>query len=543
MGGPGAEAGGASGARRRSDLPVWLAGFALLLALVSLAYVARLQFGPLKHLPLDLDELHFTSCAARKAAAGALSTASCHDNKGPLISLLHQAIQDPAQPYDGLRIKLAAFGLLLVVAGQCAWLAWRMAGVPAALLAAALVIGALAPAPNLFGLKPDLLGLSFLLGALTLLTTSKAPGPWLQQYLCGVLLGLAALSKQTCAFIYPFLVLWTTARGPAGSAGRLRSALISSACIGSGLVTPMLLAGLIFAAQGQGEGYLASLFLYPSVYGQASPFAPVTAWAWRSVDLLMLLSNQPFLLLTFLAGLIVLLLPTKRGGLAWTEPLALLVTVALVHCAVLWIAPVLFPQHVVLPWIPMAIVGGVLAARFWQDSRAEGSRAAQVLVLALVLAASVSATVQTLKRNDAAGRPIPGDTLSRDDGQLRYAYVLGMWHHLYVTGRLVPASQVMFPWALPGVPAFWAYTPPAPGSVKRRLLDEVQQHNLRQLFDDFARTPPETIVLVHAYSRASDSARLSDVPGLDDYIARHCAYQSEIADDRGKPGSVYRCRR
>jgi len=194
-----------------------------------------------------------------------------------------------------------------------------------------------------------------------------------------------------------------------------------------------------------------------------------------------------------------------------------------------------------LPWIPMSIVGGVLAARFWQDSPSEGSRSAQVMILAFELAASLSATIQTLKRNDAVGRPIPGDTLSRDDRQVRYAYVLGMWHHLYVTGNLVPASQVMFPWALPGVPGFWAYTPPAAGSMKRRLLDEVQQHNLRQLFDDFGKTPPEYIVLVHAYSRASDSTRLSDVPGLDEYIGRHCVYQGDIADDRGKPASVYRC--
>ena len=62
-----------------------LAG-ALGMAILSLLYIAAIEFGPLAHLSLGDDDIFFAVCAARGTAVGEIPISGCHDSKGRALS-------------------------------------------------------------------------------------------------------------------------------------------------------------------------------------------------------------------------------------------------------------------------------------------------------------------------------------------------------------------------------------------------------------------------------------------------------------------------
>ena len=106
--------------------PAWRSvGVMLALAVVSLAYVALLEFGRWRDHAIQVDELYFSACAARGLTVGQFPIAGCHDNKGPMILLIHQLVQMASSTYDLVAIKVAAYAVVLLVAGAAAMLAHR----------------------------------------------------------------------------------------------------------------------------------------------------------------------------------------------------------------------------------------------------------------------------------------------------------------------------------------------------------------------------------------------------------------------------------
>ncbi len=135
----------------------------------------------------------------------------------------------------------------------------------------------------------------------------------------------------------------------------------------------------------------------------------------------------------------------------------------------------------------------------------------------------------------------PENTPMVERAEGAFAYVLGVWPAFYVYNGLVPASDVISPWALPGAPGNWFFTPPAPDSFRGRMLSYVQNRSLPRLFDDFARTPPSYILVLDVMARHGTSGRVTDVPGFDAYLSTHCAYARSITDDKRGLARLYRC--
>lgn len=503
--------------------------FAALATLACLLYVAWQQFGALRHQHLQVDELFFGACASRGLIDGLATVAGCHDNKAPLIYLLHGLIQSVSHPFDALPLKLTSGLLLAAIATLAAVIARRAAHSQphlAALATTILLMAALVPNPSLLAVKTELLGMLFVLMALALaprerIRTRHALG-------IGLALGLALMSKQSYLFLLP-IGIWLVWRASRNESQRRRGGL--QLAHAAGLALPFALLAALFAANGRLQEFLGTTFLYPAVYGDsAAPPSLFKALLWRSTAVSEFLQFTPIhIALVLLAGLAI-----KDKATSTPQQRSLLMACGLA-LVILLVAPVLFNYHVIPFWILASIIGGVALA----DAHAAGGRST-LFAAAALLAAALLGLGMTLRQNSGLAQP---DTLaaSLEPSAGRYAYVLGMEPAFYARG-FIPASSVQFPWALPGTPGTWAYRPPAPGSWVYEVLQAQQQRNLAQLYQDFARTPPAYIVTTDLYARSAGSQKYTDVPQLDDYLARHCEHQGDIADSRGHPGHLFACR-
>ncbi len=127
--------------------------------------------------------------------------------------------------------------------------------------------------------------------------------------------------------------------------------------------------------------------------------------------------------------------------------------------------------------------------------------------------------------------------------QAAYGYVVGTWPEFYVQSGLIPASGVLYPSALPGAPATWAYEPPDPSTRKGARLAALQAGNAEQLLSDFVATPPRYILVNPSMAKAPASVRSTDIGVIEGYLAKHCSDSGEHAmnDREYRMGKLYVC--
>lgn len=519
----------------------WQVPLALLLLLLAVAPVLvllRFEFGPVATEPIAIDELYFMSCAARGLAVGEVPVAGCHDTKAPLVFLAHQLVQPSAAAYDIARVKLAAFavcGLLVALAGL---LAWRMYGWLAAVLASASLLAVFGSDGYLLALKTESIGSVFLLLALLALGwRARGPEPW-QVAMSGVLLGLALMSKQSFVFALVPVGLWLLVREWWQTPVRPLRALLLSGLLGACALLPMAGLGLLFIRLGTFDEFVASTFVYPRVYAGA----PVGNWgqhlAWKAGGLGGFLLSVP--LVTGLAAAALLRPMASRISAPSSGQIWLVAAAAAGMVGLLLVAAVQFSYHLLPAWVLLSVLAGGAAACWMEDARDRGQLRLTVglLVLAFGLQGIASWSSNGGKKGAASEfRHVP--VLPQEGGGV--AYVVGTWPAFYVGNRLVPASGVMYPNALPGAPPSWAYRPPDPATSKGRELIARQEVNAQRLLLDFQRTPPRYVMVVDSASRAIDSTRWTDIPVLETYLRLRCVPDRWVPGPVQKQGTLYRC--
>lgn len=513
----------------------------LVLALGSVAYLARLHFSFWKHEAIQIDELHFASCAARGLTAGQFPVAGCHDNKGPLIYAVHQLVQYASAPYQLQAVKTVAFGLVLMVAGAAAWIAARLAGRIAGMVSAALVLLSLAANPSSMALKTETLGMLFCLGSIGLLLHGHAR---MRAVLgSGFLVGLAVMTKQTYAVLGLLLAAWLAVAGALDPALRWRRALLQALAWSMTALLPFLGLLAIYRWDDRLPEFLSTLFIYPLAYGPAQAPSLSARWTAAVGTLLSQMSAMPLIVTLWVVGL--LQLPRGRGPAGDRGPpgRGLLVACASALVIGIFASPMVFDYHAVPLQIVLAVSAGVavsdIAAQL-PDRPAQSGRlllGTALLVPALFMAWAVwrhngpgslqRAVAPTLVPNAVAGE---------------YAYVLGSWPQFYTDNRLFPASGVMYPWALPGTPPSHRHRLPPPGSTAHALLAWAQQHAASQIQEDFRRTPPRYIAVMHVFAGTSDAAQLSGVPAIGDYLRAHCVPEPlRVTSHWRHETSLFRC--
>ncbi|MBC7992380.1 MAG: hypothetical protein H7Z15_03950, partial [Rhizobacter sp.] len=330
-----------------------------LLAMATFANQAMIELGVLRAQALQVDETYFAACAARGTAIGEYPPAGCHDNKAPLIFLAHQAVQWLATPYDIAAIKQAAFALVLSVAGLAAWLAWRLSppktAVFAALSAAALVVQALLGVDvSLMALKTEMIGIAFVLMSLLVCLPRAglvSAGRWA---LAGVFAGLAVMSKQTFALSAFALVGWGAFTALQAPSQQRKAAMTKCVCLVVGLCTPLIVLLTWFALDGRVDEFLASIFLYPSVYGSPpTTDSAIKRAIWRFAHILHTLSLSPLVLACFCIGSVAVFARVGESvdgeSRAHTAPglIGIVIPTTFAMLSVTLIAPIFFDFHLV----------------------------------------------------------------------------------------------------------------------------------------------------------------------------------------------------
>lgn len=569
--------------------PAWPGALLMLaLALLSLANLAWLEFGRWRGQAIQVDELYFAACAARGLAEGQFPVAGCNDNKGPVIFLVHQLAQWGGAPYDLAAIKVAAYATVVLLTAAVGWLAGLLGGALAAVAASALLLSALAASGSDLALKTETFG--GLLLVLSLISLHARPGrrPRWALLLAGVLLGLAALTRQTYAFAWPALLLCLFLKVRAEAPPRPGRAFLGDAAwLSTGSAAPVALFALLFAARGQLVEFVATTFIYPSVRGVPDATPALQALRWLVGDMMSSLGAKPVLCTAFVLQAMTILRGAGIAGRAGAvgsgttngatngigrpprdSQLPVLLAAATMLAVVL-VSPSAYRYHLIPGVILMAVLAGIAVARLG-ESLPSGSEAAagsggaapmsgsgaslrtQTVTVILVVPAALMAVTSWFGHggiddtNRRAASRAADAVLSAQDrepsaGGRQHAYVLGMWPGFYVHNGLTPATNVMFPWALPGAPPNGMYGPPAAGTTRAAILAWAHRHMEAAIEDDFRRTPPRFIVLVHEMSRSPDSDRTTDVVVISRYLAQHCRFDRPLTAPNELNGSLFRC--
>lgn len=529
---------------------VLVPALALALALLALALLLRLEFGPWKNEPFAVDELHFAVCAARANAVGEFPAAGCHDNKAPLVYAVHQAVQAVHGPYPVRAIKLWALGLVALVLLGVVALAARGATTPWAAAGAGMVGAALALQPMtadapLLGLKTETLGMAFVFPGLVASAASARAQGWRRSGLAGLAglaFGLAIATKQTHALVPVFVACSLMAcLGSTSRALDFARAALPAATLGC--VLPLGALAALFALQGRLPEFLGNLLIYPAVYGGPAEGDAMQRAAWKGAALASDLARTPAPALLALAGAVMAWsqrprLWTEEEAAAWGAVAALLLGIAL--------SPIYFAYHLLPVWLLLAALGGLAWARLARSPASpSASSAALPATLLLVLAALHASQVWWTEGGRRAGRPDAGATPAMTADALagsRTGWVLGMWPEFYVQRGLLPASGILYPWALPGTPDNPLFRRPDPTSPWAPWLASAQARNLAQLYRDFEHTPPDVVALVEPLARHPGSARQADVPGLDRWLMQRCVEAPPLRDGNGRPTRLFDCR-
>ncbi|WP_422013830.1 hypothetical protein [Roseateles sp.] len=501
-----------------------------LMTLLALALAVRNELGDRLDLPLQWDELFFLTCTAREQVEGGMPWAGCHDNKGPLIYVLYALLLNPEQLYDMARLKYAAFGFSAAILAAGSALAWRAGGRWAAFIFLSLLGLHWASSPVLMALKTEQLGMLLMLLGLVVLPTLIGASGRDRPLLAGVLFGLSLLAKQV--FVIPLVVLviglWATA---AAQRVKLSVWMLAGVCL------PFVFSLAYFWQAGRLEDHLASLVLHVTMYASPDPATFIQRWSWRFGGLAVALTSYPVF-----GSLLALLAAGLALRWRWMCSLApaglLFLVLGLLLIGLL--TPMLMAQHLAPFFVESAVLAGVVAGRYLTEHGT--TPAADALGMGWAICGL--AVVLTVWFGPA-GRAETGRAFYRFEklpaAQTRYAYVAGIWPELFVTNGLLPASDVMYPTALPGAPNSWFFTRPDPATLKGRIAIKNFERNAISLMADFKRTPPSYIYVSNDMARSPGQARPTDIPVLADYIDSHCSYLREIVGVKQHAGVIYRC--
>jgi len=512
-------------------------------SILSLLNLGALEFGPLAHQEISVDETYFAVCAARGTATGEIPISGCQDNKAPLIFLLYQLMQPTGSPYDLVVIKAAAFTTVVMITVLAGWIAFRLAGLAAAMVAPALIIQSFTSDANLLAFKTETVGAVFMLGALAVLAERESWRRPLILLAAGMLVGLAVVTKQPYGFAAIAVILWLGVYTRSGGVVvwlRIFAARATMFCLGT--LLPFVLFLVTFYGQGRHVDFLSSFFLYPAVLGGASEYSAFRVLIWRSGAILYTMSASPSLFALFVVAATLSISGAFRDATAVHARLLMLMTSLMLLVTLLGM-PAYYAYHTIPAWVPMAILGSVVIGDVWPRLCGSAPKVAASLSIGL-LAAALLPAVGSWQSNGGRGSIAE---LRRVESELpgsrgEFAYVLGAWAAFYFYNGMIPASRVQFPWALPGTPATWNFSPPERGSLRGRLLGQVQKRNLANLYAEFRDTPPRYIAVLDSMARGPSSSRVTDVPGFDDYLRDSCDYSHSIAVPRWGGVMIYRCR-
>jgi hypothetical protein len=517
----------------------------LIIAVAAFLFLVRMELLGFTNIASEIDQYYFSACAVRGLDLGQIPIAACHDNKGPLIYLLYEIVFALAGAYNFLAIKSVALVLLLLDIALLSWTAFRLAGMAAAAMTAALMLLGLSSDVAFLAFKTELAGGIFLTAALLVLSAPQAGKSASRLALAGLFVGIAVTAKQLYAFSGFAVIVWLFLSQPVRSFHTFGKFLARSLLFGGFVLVPFALFWLAFARQSNSADYFASFFLYPSVYG-SSGGGGLANILRRTAAVMAGLTDHTLLVLMTAAAAVTFIIATPSRNSAsagFSDPRWLFILVVLFLLTALIMSPVWFAYYVVLLVGPMVLLSGTIFGDWWDHVRQISARAAATFIIVFCVGSMLVATRtwQTNGMRDIEAVPARPIAATPAGASTRYAYEFGEQPDFYAAGHYIPASSIQFPWALPGTPERWSYKRPPSGTFVARMLAADQARNLAQLYADFARTPPSYVMLQSDFVRNPNSPNAIDIPGFQDYLDRHCRLLKQAELRPAVSASLYGC--
>lgn len=515
-------------------------------AVASFLQLCYLELTARAAIPLQVDETFFATCAARGLVTGEIPISGCHDSKAPMIFWLYQLILGAADPYNFFRLKIASILTGCLVAVQVGWFAHKLAGIRGACIGIALVLQIFVIDPSLLALKTELVGGFFTLaGLIVLYREGRVPGTG-RLLLSGSLLGVAMMTKQTFAFAAVGILVWW---GMLYLDRRLVSMrqLLSGACaFALGLWAPFTLFLVYFGLQERSPDFLASVFLYPAVYGSPEVLPLFKRLAWRLGSSAELLQSHLPLTLAGTAAAIAgfqLWRGCKPGQDSARAASMLLVLVLCSMALVPVISPVMFGYHFLPAWIFCGLLGGALIGTYATPENASSSELPRMLLIStLAWTVIVGLSSWYGDRHKAQQRVVPRVWEGVDaSARGRFGYAFGISPDFYVSNGLIPSSDIMFPPALPGVQPFSIFNPPHASTLRGRWLKSLNDRNASRMLEDFKTSPPSYIVAIDPSNRKSTLGYESEFSAFREYVARWCESLRPVDIPPMGAATLYKC--
>ena len=516
--------------------------FAALLAISIAAFffVIYLEVSHLGHQSPQIDEYYFSACAVRGIHIGSIPIAACHDNKAPLIFLLYELIFKATGDFNMPALRVVAISLALANAAILANIAYRVSGRVAAALTVSLLLSSMASDIQLMALKTELVGGLLVSCAIFVLLKPAACKSTLRLALAGLFIGGAVVTKQTYAFAGFAVIAWLLLNGRFTSFAQTFAVLARCTVFGLSVLMPFCLFLLNFSHQGTALDFLASFFLYPSIYG-ASCAGGLAGFPRCAGGLLSGLSDYPLLVTATVGAATALVLSEPAAGpKRYSDPRWLILLIAVFLLIQLALTPWWFAGYIVMVLGPMALLSGIVAGDHWEDAWRTSSKLAFAALMVLFAGVTLSAA-KTWHSNALMERAQknlqPALAAVPAGASQRYAYELGERPDFYARNGLAPASSIQFFWALPGTGEHWPYVRPKAASAKLRWLEARQSQNLPRLYADFAKTPPSYILFRNDYMRIPNASGTIGIPGFQAYLDRNCRLEAQTLQEY----SFYEC--
>lgn len=478
----------------------------------SLLIRGKLAFGPGTN--ASVDEGYFAAFAIALRQGHFLPYVDAVSQRGPVLYWLIGGVQSLFGLHRYLGMHLLMLVANCVTSLSLYWCARsvgsRLAGAVAALLWAVISSVSFLAADGL-ATTGEAIALPFLCGALALLSSARGASPAPRLVGAGVLLALAALTKQTAILGAPGYLLWLVVAGEGARRPRLKAFL-------AGVGIPFLLVFVPYAA----TGHLGELWYWTVVYNSTIYSAP-----WKAAGLAKTLSEFVFtgdrwgwMAVMRLILLMLAVVPSADalGPLLFAERRAAAPRELLGQCAGLIGAGLLVSAlltyrlwpHYFLLCVPFFCVSFALA---WGARPRSG-----VSTLAFAAALLVFAAVGTTQRLDslpAIGRPRPSKgpicrALDEHSAPGRKTFIWGFDADLYVSCERPPASRYLFSIMLAGV---------VPGAWDQHRAAWVVPGTRAILAGELRRGPPDTLLEI---KDTMDRVRLASLPELRPILAEYC---------------------
>lgn len=501
----------------------WFLAIAISILLVSQYLASSIYL-------IESDEAVFGACAVRQLVHAAWPLTSCVDIKPPGIFVVYDLVYRIFGPYSAFGMRLAAVVAMLFAAGTIGNFTRQISTIAASHVVAGMFLLICAVSPHYVALKTEIFSISFVFLAMSATWTYQQRRHRRFLVLAGVAVAAATLFKQPAILMIGACSISLVLPRPGISRWQQIKDL---AWLGVGLVVPLAMVAILYAACSHGTDFLQQMWQRPYLY---ATHKNTSASIWQAL----LMATLPLRLPVIVAALFAFGMITRQNrdaeSAASPGVSIVLLPYAIIACLIVSLGKHFFPSYFLFLW-PYVLIPVAHAFRTINSFSLSGFLrrdicGAAALGSGLVLAATLSIDqLRHLRDSDTFAHQIASQILSHGEPRDQI-YVWGYVPELYVATKRTPASRFVVSSMLFG---YFHDTsekiPPYAG------MKWVQRGDWDRFMADLRQAGAFLLVDTSSIRMgAPGNFRPQLFPRMKNFMTQHCTYKATVEDF-----PVYRC--